>query len=206
MRDLRFAERADDPKKDQIVTLSVYAKTQLVKYGRLNVKTLVKILEVRYVGKKGTLGRPPKLMIKLEVDSNPPEGATYASGTLLFPFPVSVRNFDHESSFAGKMHALLCRTYIKGRDWFDFIWYMSSSVKINHRLLTAAIDQQGQWAGKHVVTSDEWVRGQLKQVIEKMDWEAARRDVLPFVYASDRPSLDLWGREFFQGLAERIGK
>ena len=37
------AERADDPKKDQIVTLGVYAKTQLVKYGKLNVRTLNEI-------------------------------------------------------------------------------------------------------------------------------------------------------------------
>ena len=177
-----------------------------VKKGFLKNDSLVKILEVRYVGKNGTLGQPPKLMIKLEVDSNPPEGASFTSGTLLFPFPVSVRNFDRESSFAGKMHALLCRTYIKGRDWFDFIWYMSSSVKLNHRLLSAAIDQQGQWAGDHVVTTDEWVRDQLKQVIEKMDWSAAKRDVLPFVYASDRPSLDLWGTEFFNSLCDRIGR
>ena len=37
------AERADDPKKDQIVTLGVYAKTQLAKYGKLNVRTLNEI-------------------------------------------------------------------------------------------------------------------------------------------------------------------
>lgn len=177
-----------------------------IKEGFLKDDSLVRLLELRYVGGKGTLGTPGKVLIKLEVDANPPEGASYSAQTLLFPFPASVRCFDRESSFSGKIHALLCRTYIKGRDWFDLVWYASVGAKVNHELLTAAIDQQGQWAGKHVRTDDEWVRTQLKDVIAKMDWSAAREDVQRFVYAADRPSLDLWTADFFASLADRIGR
>ena len=177
-----------------------------IKKGFLKNDSLVRLLELRYVGGKGTLGTPGKVLIKLEVDANPPEGANYSAQTLLFPFPASVRCFDRESSFSGKIHALLCRTYIKGRDWFDLVWYASVGAKVNHALLTAAIDQQGQWAGKHVRTDDEWVRTQLKDVIARMDWAAAREDVQRFVYASDRPSLDLWTADFFASLADRIGR
>lgn len=177
-----------------------------IKKGFLKNDSLVRLLELRYVGGKGTLGTPGKVLIKLEVDANPPEGANYSAQTLLFPFPASVRCFDRESSFSGKIHALLCRTYIKGRDWFDLVWYASVGAKVNHALLTAAIDQQGQWAGKHVRTDDEWVRTQLKDVIVRMDWAAAREDVQRFVYASDRPSLDLWTADFFASLADRIGR
>ena len=177
-----------------------------IKKGFLKNDSLVCLLELRYVGGKGTLGTPGKVLIKLEVDANPPEGANYSAQTLLFPFPASVRCFDRESSFSGKIHALLCRTYIKGRDWFDLVWYASVGAKVNHALLTAAIDQQGQWAGKHVRTDDEWVRTQLKDVIARMDWAAAREDVQRFVYASDRPSLDLWTADFFASLADRIGR
>ena len=177
-----------------------------VKKGFLKNDSLVRILELRYVGGKGTLGTTGKILIKLEVDTNPPEGATYRASPLLFPYPASVRCFDRESSFSGKIHALLCRAYIKGRDWFDLIWYASVGARINHRLLSAAIDQQGQWAGQHVKTDDAWVRTQLRETIAGLDWKAAREDVRRFVYASDRPSLDLWNTDFFTSLTERIGR
>jgi len=175
-----------------------------VKKGFLKNDSLVRLLELKYVGRKGTLGTPRKILIKMEVDSNPPAGATYASDQLLFPFPATVRIFDRTSSFSGKLHALLCRTYIKGRDWFDLTWYASMGVLPNHDLLTHALDQQGAWAGGHVKTCDAWVRQQLLAVIDRMDWAAARRDVLPFVYASDRPSVELWSRDFFTRLVEKI--
>lgn len=190
------------------VTLEVKDKSKAestIKKGFLKNDSLVRLLELRYAGKKGTLGTPAKTLIKLEIDTNPPAGASYLAKTLLFPYPASVRCFDRESSFSGKVHALLCRTYIKGRDWFDLVWYASVRSKVNHALLTAAIDQQGDWAGKHQQTSDAWVCEKLREVIARMDWDAAREDVRRFVYASDRPSLDLWGRDFFLSLLDRIG-
>lgn len=175
-----------------------------VKKGFLKNDSLVKILDLRFVGGRGTLGTPPKISIKMEVDSNPPAGATYRAHQLLFPFPASVRAFDRESSFSGKMHALLCRSYVKGRDWFDLVWYAGVKAKLNHVLLSSALNQQGPWAGKGISTCDEWVRERLLEVIAKMDWPAAKRDVLTFVYATDRRSLDLWNGDFFSSLAERL--
>ena len=172
-----------------------------VKKGFLKNDSLVGILDLRFVGGKGT---PRKISIKMEVDANPPAGATYRADNLLFPFPVSVRNFDRESAFSGKMHALLCRQYVKGRDWFDFVWYARVRAKLNHALLSSAIDQQGPWSGQGIATSDAWVRERLLEVIAKMDWEEARRDVMPFVYPSDRQSLGLWSGDFFSGLTERL--
>jgi len=175
-----------------------------VKKGFLKTDSLVKILELRFVGRKGSPGTPAKLLIKIEVDVNPPVGATYRASQLLFPIPASVRCFDRESSFAGKMHALLCRQYLKGRDWFDFVWYASTHVKLNHALLSAALVQQGPWAGQGVASDDAWVKNRLREVIGRIDWNEARRDVLPFVYASDRPSLDLWSETFFASLLDRL--
>lgn len=175
-----------------------------VKKGFLKNDSLVRILELRFVGKKGSVGSPSKIVIKMEVDANPPTGATYRAAQLFFPFPASVRSFDRESSFAGKMHALLCRQYVKGRDWFDFVWYVGERVKINHALLSSALDQVGPWAGHGLATDDKWVGEQLLQVICRIDWAEARRDVLPFVYASDRPSVDLWNEAFFANLVNRL--
>lgn len=175
-----------------------------VKKGFLKDDSLVRLLQLHYPSNLGSRLVPRKLTIKIEVDSNPPAGATHEVRELRFPFRSSVMNFDLESSFSGKLHAVLCRTYLKGRDWYDFDWYVSRGVKPNHRLLSAALDQQGQWAGKRVTTDDEWVRRELKAKITEMDFAAASADVLPFVHPFDRPSLDLWSREFFARLVDRI--
>ena len=175
-----------------------------VKKGFLKNDSLVKILQLRHVGRRGSPGKPPKILIKLEVDADPPAGASYTAAQLLFPFPASIRNFDRESAFAGKMHALLCRPYVKGRDWFDFIWYISAHTTINHGLLSSAINQQGPWAGCGIKTDDAWVIARLTETIQRIDWDAARRDILPFVHEADRSSLDLWTAPFFVSLAERL--
>lgn len=191
------------------VILEVRDRSQVssaVKKGFLKNDSLVSILDLRFAGRKGSVGTPAKVSIKLEVDANPPLGATYRADQLLFPFIASVRNFDRGSSFAGKMHALLCRTYVKGRDWFDFVWFAGAGVKLNHALLSSALDQQGPWAGKGIATDDIWVGDQLLDVIGRIDWSTARRDVLPFVYASDRPSVELWNAEFFSTIVQKTFK
>ena len=204
---LSYLEKVSEELSAVGVTMEVRDKSKAstaVKKGFLKNDSLVKILDLRFVGGRGTPGTPPKISIKIEVDTNPPGGATYRALPLLFPFPASVRTFDRESAFSGKMHALLCRQYVKGRDWFDFVWYADVRAKLNHELLSSAIDQQGPWSGKRISTSDEWVKDRLLEIIDKMDWDAAKRDVLPFVYQSDRQSLDLWNRDFFSSLTERL--
>ena len=104
------------------------------------------------------------------------------------------------------MHALLCREYVKGRDWYDFIWYVGAGVELNHDLLTAALDQQGKWAGAHVETGDAWVREELKKVIATLDWAKAREDVAAFVHAADLKTLEFFEPGYFASLADRIGR
>ena len=189
------------------VELEVKDKTKAsaaVRKGFLKNDSLVKILELRFAGKRGSAGCPAKISIKMEVDANPPSGATYCAAQLFFPFPASVRNFDRESAFAGKMHALLCRGYVKGRDWFDFVWYVGEGVRINHSLLSSALNQQGPWRGQNVSSNDAWVKARLGEVIGRMDWMVARKDVIPFVYASDRHSVSMWSEGFFKSLVDRL--
>ena len=114
------------------------------------------------VGKLLRLGYRPRtgprrlLRIKLEVDTNPPPGASYDMPVLDFPFPAAVRIFDLPSLFAGKAHALLCRNYLKGRDWYDFLWYTARRTPINHDLLSAALHQLGPWKGQALRTDNAW--------------------------------------------------
>ncbi len=78
----------------------------------------IKILDFRYAGRTGSLA---KIRIKLEIDTNPPEGAQEERRVIDFPFLSRVTVQDLPTLFAGKLHALLCREYLKGRDWYDFL-------------------------------------------------------------------------------------
>ena len=175
-----------------------------VKKAFLKDDSIIRILNLRFLKDIGSRQTPRKLRIKLEVDSRPPAGATYESFPLAFPFPSSVTSFDLSSAFSGKMHALLCREYVKGRDWYDFIWYCGARVKLNHELLSSAIDQNGPWAGWHLKTSDEWVRDELKNRIAQLDWQKAREDVEPFIHEMELESLRYFTAEYFTRLADKI--
>jgi len=153
-----------------------------------------KLLSLAYRTRTGPMRM---LRIKLEVDTKPPLGAAYEMPVLDFPFPAAVRIFDPPSLFAGKLHALLCRNYLKGRDWYDFIWYTARRTPINHALLSAALDQQGPWQDKAPKTDDAWCVEQLRSKIAEIDWMQARRDVQRFVKPHELPSLELWTREYF---------
>lgn len=161
-----------------------------------------KLLTLNYRIKTGPL---QKMRIKLEVDTNPPEGALYEMPVLDYPFPAAIRVFDSKSLFAGKIHALLCRTYLKGRDWYDFVWYTARMTGVNHQLLTAAIDQQGPWQGQRICTDNNWCKENLCAVIKGVDWNQARLDVKRFVKQYELPSLELWSTDFFLRQCEKIG-
>lgn len=61
------------------------------------------------------------------------------------------------SSFSGKLHALLCRSFDKGRDWYDFIWYISHKVNVNFELLKNALHQQGPWKEIKIDLNKNWL-------------------------------------------------
>lgn len=165
-----------------------------VQTGFLKDDSLGRLLRLDYRPVTGPLR---KIRIKLEVDTNPPSGARYDMPILDFPFPSATRIFDPPSLLAGKIHALLCREYTKGRDWFDFIWYATRRVTINHDLLTSALGQLGPWAGKAVVADNAWCGRALAAAIGRLDVERAREDVRRFVKPADVRSLELWNRDFF---------
>lgn len=139
-----------------------------------------------------------KLRVKLEIDVNPPEGSGYEYTYLDFPTDYEVCHQDLSSNFALKIHALLCRSFIKGRDWYDFNWYIKQGVSPNMELLKNALLQAGPWEGQKGLTVDmSWLKGVLQDKIDSIDWEYAVSDVAPFLNASEQPSLTLWSARFF---------
>jgi len=143
------------------------------------------------------LHKNEKIKIKLEVDINPPAGAGFEVKYQLSPIPYSVRLFDKPSLFAGKVHAILYRNWggngTKGRDLYDYIWYLSQETGLNLNHLAERIRQTENIKGFTLTLED------LKQrLIEKftgIDYKAVKADVEPFI--KDKNELSIWSKEFF---------
>lgn len=138
-----------------------------------------------------------KLRIKLEIDTNPPAGSVFTTSYITFPVTAPLTTQTLESSFALKLHALLCRSYVKGRDWYDFVWYVGRKVSPELALLQHAIEQQGPWAGKPMSVTWLWLIENLRTVIERIDWAVARQDVQRFLPLREQEGLKLWDVSFF---------
>ncbi|MFH2115080.1 MAG: nucleotidyl transferase AbiEii/AbiGii toxin family protein [Spirochaetota bacterium] len=160
-----------------------------------------KVLHLNHAGKTGPFR---KICIKLEVDTNPPRGSRTEIKYLDFPFISSVTVQDKPSLFAGKIHALLCRSYIKGRDWYDFLWYTSQKNLINYAFLAAALNQQGPWKGQNIDVDLIWCKEALENAIKSLDWKKTADDVRRFVRTAELPSLDLWSAELFLSQLEKL--
>lgn len=144
------------------------------------------------------------LRIKLEVDTNPPGGFETEVRFLLQPLPFPVRVYTEPSLFAGKMHALLCRTWgrrVKGRDWYDLVWYISRAVPLNLNHLESRMRQTGHWTdGKRLAEAD--FRRRLRERIQTLDVELAKKDAELFVRNPD--SVSVWSRDFFEQITAKI--
>ncbi len=165
--------------------------------------SLGRLLRVQYPKADG-----PKrsLKIKLEVDTNPPAGAKTEIRFLMFPINFSVTAYDVPSLFAGKSHALLCRDYIKGRDWFDFLWYVGQKASPNVKFLSNALGQLGPWKGKGLRADIDWYGKQMSRRIREVDWEKAKADVQRFLRPVDVKTLELWNEAFFLDCLKRVVK
>jgi len=133
-----------------------------------------------------------KLSIKVEIDTRPPAGAKTAVRIGGLPFPLAYRAHDLPSLFAGKLCALLCRRYTKGRDFFDLGWYLSRwpDLSPNFELLRNGLRQAG--AKEPFPSEADW-RNRIAGVVEQADWAEVRRDAAPFL---ERPAdLEIFTRE-----------
>lgn len=167
---------------------------QVVKKAFLKNDSFGRVLNLRYERTRSDI---QSINIKLEIDTHPPLGSQFESKLVTFPTPFSITVQDIPSLFAGKIHALLCRTYVKGRDWYDFIWYVTRKSFINNELLKNALFQQGPWSNQDINICEAWVIKELMNKIDTIDWEIAKKDVYSFVKSSERQSIKLWNKEFF---------
>lgn len=145
-----------------------------------------------------------KLKIKMEIDTDPPAGADTEVRTLLLPIPFQVKLFTPSCLFAGKVHALLCRNWkqrVKGRDFYDFVWYLGKGIPVHPAHLQSRMEQTGHWSSEEELTIEN-LRVLLRERFTQVDFDQARSDVLPFI--QDPDAVALWGEEFFTELVERL--
>ena len=144
------------------------------------------------------------LKIKLEVDTDPPPGFSTQTKYLLQPIPFAVRVYALPDLFAGKMHAVLCRrwkTRVKGRDWYDLVWYVANHPDLHLAHLEQRMRQSGHWQEEKALSAES-IETLIQNAIDRLDVDQARREVEPFV--SNPDSLEIWSRDFFRDVASRI--
>jgi len=144
------------------------------------------------------------LKVKMEVDTNPPPGFGTETRFLFQPFPFAVRSFVLPDLFAGKMHAILCRTWksrVKGRDWYDLIWYAANHPELHLGHLEERMRQTGHWKGEDTLTPEQF-HELFRTTINKLNIDQARRQVEPFVKTPE--TVSIWSREFFLDVASKI--
>ena len=145
-----------------------------------------------------------KVKIKVEIDVNPPQGATFEYQYGLRPVPYMVRLYDKPSLFAGKLHAVICRNWknrVKGRDLYDFVWYIKQGTSINLPHLQSRLEQTGAWKANEELTITS-LQELLCQRFATINYEAAKNDVRAFIKHDE--SLHIWSEDFFKAMVSRL--
>lgn len=148
---------------------------------------------------------PQTLMrIKFEVDIDPPQGFSLESKILNDPVPVAIKTYVPSDLFAGKMHALLCQLWnerIKGRDWYDFVWYVRKEIPLNLEHLQKRMHQTGHLHKGEVLTKELFLQF-LHEKIANLKVEKAMLDVRPFI--QDEAQIASWSPAYFLQFADQI--
>lgn len=154
--------------------------------------------------------RDQTVKIKLEVDTNPPLDFETGNVIRLTPRPFSINAFALPSLYAGKMHAILCRSWStrpKGRDWYDLVWYIANDIELDTKHLKARLTQSCKYLEVNEIKipdklTEQNIKKLLTQRIENLDVSKAKNDVQPFI--KDMREIELWSKEFFMAVIENI--
>jgi hypothetical protein len=157
---------------------------------KINDQKTVNTAFIRFPGLLYEMGLSPMqgevLAVKIEIDTNPPKGAILATTVVRRFIVLQLHHHDKASLLAGKLHAILNRSYTKGRDIYDLLWYLSDPTwpGPNLVLLNNALAQTN-WKGG-ILIKDDWKR-QVGQKMRTINWSEIVADVRPFV----EPGFDL---------------
>ena len=176
-------------------------KASQIESAFIKANTLKTLIDLKIPSSElSRLHRDEVSSVKFELDPHPPCGFDSESRFLLEPIPFSVRVMSLPDLFAGKMHAVLARGWasrVKGRDWYDLIWFVRSGTTLNLDHLEARLKQSGHLEQETSLDADSF-RALLRARIGSIDFAQAKQDVLPFI--TDPAALQNWSKELFQDL------
>lgn len=165
-------------------------------FGRVEsafLKENTEVYDIKFQTKKS-------IKIKIELDTDPPLDFDTEEQLLLRPYSFMVRCFTLPCLYAGKMHALVFRNWkrrVKGRDWYDFEWYVRHNIPLDFKHLQARILE---FDGRNM-SKDDFLK-LLKEKLSSTDINSVKQDVAAFVFNS--AELDIWSNDYFVKLAEKI--
>jgi predicted nucleotidyltransferase component of viral defense system len=221
----RFSEDLDFTltKPDKKFDLSSYLKavqTELLAYGfATTVEKVAKTqksaiesafikadtqIHLLHVGSKNRVSSGELLKVKLDVDTDPALGFRTNAEAFFWPQVFSVTTCDLPSLLAGKLHAAFCRKSVqnvKGRDWYDLLWYVARDSKPNYNYLESKLRQTGHWPDGKAFTPKAFL-GWASEKVGQLDIEAAKRDVVRFL--PDPRAIDGWSRDAFIAALRRF--
>lgn len=149
------------------------------------------------INQKKQVNHNEKIQIKIEVDTDPPLQFRLENRVVINPVSFHVLTLHQSDLFAGKMHALLYRSWkgrVKGRDWYDLIWYMQNNIPISLSHLETRMKQ-----AKHLNANEKLDRDRLLDMlykkIKEIDWDNAKSDLEAFI--PDMNQLKIWSSSYF---------
>lgn len=167
----------------------------------LKGNTLSMLLSIHQINRLKGIHPDQKIQIKLEIDTDPPlKHLPLESKLVKNPVPFYVSTYAPVDLFAGKMHAALCRNWknrIKGRDWYDVIWYIQSGIPVNLVHLRERMRQTQHLAPEEKFGESELLE-RVHAKIDEIDWELAKSDISVFI--PDKRKLSIWSSQFFHDL------
>ena len=155
-------------------------------------------------GINGGISGNEAIKIKFEIDTRPPARASFEKKYRLLPSPYEVNMYDEPSLFAGKLHAVICRNWknrVKGRDLYDYVFYMSKGAHVNLPHLRARLIDSG-FITENDACELEDVKKMLMNKFNTIDYKQAIEDVIPFI--KDSSKIDLWSADFFKQITENL--
>ncbi|MCQ2743052.1 MAG: nucleotidyl transferase AbiEii/AbiGii toxin family protein [Bacilli bacterium] len=192
-----FGIECDVAAKEKKVETTVESR-----YFKFNLKRLLDMTYPEYAKK---VADNELLTIKVEIEKKTFDGYVNESKILTSPSFCLVKTFTMDTLFASKLLAVLYRKWgqrVKGRDFYDYLFYIKNHTKVNLKFL-----ENGLKAFGHLQKDEELSLDLLKQKLldrfSSIDFEKCKEDVLPFVKKGD-PFIDSFKKEMFLASVDLI--
>ncbi len=152
------------------------------------------------------LSKNQLVKIKIEVDTSNPKGFKKSEKLVKLPSPFLISTLSEDSLFAGKLHALLARNYlsrVKGRDYYDFLFYMSRDTPINLHYLESKLRDSGHYQDPDSLTLDV-IKNMLIKKFNEIDFGKVKADILPFITQNKESDVKSWNANLFIAITEHL--